>query len=310
LDLSLFFLSLFKKWPSFKNWLKLYITGENGKTQELSRDNLVKLGDNAKSGDIKIINNYYVAFDANKSSKDYDNNVKNEMIEQVEKLVDEHSAVYFFDINLFIPRNVKLSDTQRNQINKFKSVGWSSDKINSIRVAFKIMNLEDSGSYEDAKELMKSAFDGRKRVMNRKFYNLARAGYLNQFILDILTGGALNSHDKISKYLEYFPPAIFVDEDFLSIDLLKELEKREKDSVKYVAIYSRGKNRIEIMEKAYGGYLKQKISQVENKKNKRIKLYILTRKNSYTIGQTDAESIDLSLEDMELKDLPLFFDML
>lgn len=310
MGLSSFFLLLFKKWPSFKDWLKLYITGENGKTQELSPDNLVKLGDNAKSGDINITNNYYFVFDANKSSKNYDNNVKNEMIEQIEKLVDEYSAVYFFDINLFIPRNVKLSDTQRNQINKFKSVGWSPDKINSIKVAFKIMNLEDSGSYEDAKNLMKSAFEGRKRVMNRKFYNLARAGYLNQFILDILTGGALNfDDDKISKYLDYFPPAIFIDEDFVSIDLSNELAKREKDGVKQVTLYSRGKKRIEIMEKAYGEYLRQKISQVENKKDKRIKLYILIHKNSYMIGQTDAESLALSLEDMKLEDLPLFFDM-
>jgi len=309
LALSAFFLFFAEKLTSFGDWLKLYITGKDLKKQELSPNNLVKLGNNASSGDINIFNyNYTINID--KSSKDYNAKEKNEILEQTGKQISEHSALLILDESAYISRRTKLSDTQKNQIKKFRNVGWSPDKINSIRVAFKIMNLEDSGSHEDAKKLMESAFNGRKRVMNRKFYNLARAGYLNQFILDILTGGALNSDDKISKYLDYFPPAIFIDEDFVSIDLSNELAKREKDSVKQVTLYSRGKKRIEIMEKAYGGYLRQKISQAENKKDKRIKLYILMHKNSYRIGQTDAESFDLSLENMELKDLPLFSDML
>jgi len=309
LALSAFFLFFAEKLTSFGDWLKLYITGKDVKKQELSPSNLVNLGNNASSGDINIFNvNFTINF--NKSSKDYNAKGKNEILEQTGQQISEHSALLILDESAYISRRTELSDTQKNQIKKFRNVGWSPDKINSIRVAFKIMNLEDSGSYEDAKNLMKSAFDGRKGSMNRKFYNLARSGYLNQFILDILTGGALNfDDDKISKYLDYFPPAIFVDEDFVSIDLSNDLAKREKDSIKQVALYSRGKKRIEIMEKAYGEYLGQKISQVENKKDKRIKLYILIHKNSYMIGQTDAESLALLLEDMKLKDLPLFFDM-
>jgi hypothetical protein len=65
------------------------------------------------------------------------------------------------------------------------------------------------------------------------------------------------------------------------------------------------------METPYGEYLKEKILQSENRNDKRISLYMIRSKTTNMIGLVESESIELIYyKDLELKELPLFPDML
>jgi hypothetical protein len=196
---------------------------------------------------------------------------------------------------------IKLNDTQENQIKKFKEAGWKMDKISSIKTAFRIINAEDSGKASEAKQIMDSAFTGRKRIMNRKMYNLARAGYMDRFALDLFFSTRYNGDESISNILENFPEAIFLDQDFMVYDLESEFIEREKDGIPQVSVYARGKRRVEVIEKGYMGYLNNKKEAIEGKHDTKIKVYMITQKMPYKICDNESMTIDLMLSELPEK---------
>lgn len=307
---SAFFLFLAKKLGAALGWFKVLFKSDSGEIRVASHDALIKLSKNASAGNINI-NNFNLVLGFDKQAPGYSTERKDEILKETEKLISSHSAILSIDKGVQVSKTTKITETQKNQLQLFRKMRWSPDKINSLSLAFKIVNQEDLGSYDKAKELMESAFNGRKRDMNRKFYNLTRAGYINGFAMDIIFGGGFRDDESISNILTYFPPAIFIDETFTMAELNDELIKRERSNVSHVNIYARGIRRIEIMEEGYGEYLKEKVSQSKKTENKRVNLYMIKSKNVYKIAQTDSESIELELvNNLELQEYGPFSEML
>lgn len=125
-----------------------------------------------------------------------------------------------------------------------------------------------------------------------------------------LMGGGPRGNDAINKILDYFPKAIFVDETFGPTELIDELERRKSEGVSYVAVYARGRRRMDIMEDAYGEYLNRNIKQAERDKLKRLKLYVLETKVPHKIGPVESEYLQLTLRELELQEFGLFPDMI
>jgi len=196
-----------------------------------------------------------------------------------------------FDPSLSIATGQSLTTMQRNQIKLFKQANWGADKIASIRIAFKIINLEDTAKYEEASKLMESAFNGRKRVMNKKLYNLARAGYLEGFAFQLMFSNELHSDGAINKKLEYFPEAIFIDDGMDVPKFIQELQRREREGVNRVAVYARGDNHIKNFDYFYDQYTTSTLK----KGAEGVRFYILTSRENYKIGANDAVRIQLEL---------------
>ncbi|PYB68288.1 hypothetical protein DMB44_04385 [Thermoplasma sp. Kam2015] len=228
-----------------------------------------------------------------KEAKDYDPVAAQDMFTALKDDIENHQEIGLqFDPSLSIVTSQKLIPTQRNKIELFKKVGWKPDKLASIKIAFKIINLEDSAQYEEAESLMKSAFNGRKKSMNKKFYNLARSGYLEGFAMQLMISSELHSDEAITKILDYFPEAIFIDDDMDALKFIQELQRREQGSVRRVSVYARGENHITGLNYFYDQYLKYYLK----KGAEGINLYILTSREEYKIGASNAVRIELELK--------------
>jgi len=150
---------------------------------------------------------------------------------------------------------------------------------------------------------MESAFNGTKQQQNRKFYNLARSGYLEGFAFDIMMSASLRSDKAITKILEYFPEALFLDNDFTINDMILELETRSKQNIRRVSVFARGLKRIELMELGYNNYLEWEIQKNGNSGNT-LRIYAVESKTNYKIGDSESKRIDLLLKDMVLNGNP------
>ena len=309
IGIAAFFSMLAKKIATISDWFKVLFKDEQGTTKEASPEALTKYGNMRAEGDISVMNISPI-FIVNTNGPGYSKEELSEIFAEAGRLISDHLMGLKFDENFDLAlksrSSTELTDEQRNKIKLFQKAGWSRDKIGSLLIAFRIVNLEDLGKTEESSVLMSEAFDGRKEEMNRKFYNLTRAGYIDRFALDLKFEPLSWTDDKISKILDYFPDAVFLDRDFIMDDMVKELLKREKDSVNRVALYARGKGRIEIMERGYSQYLSLKISTAKGDDGKRtgkdITLFMFDRKITYKIGDTDAETIDLYRKELILRD--------
>ncbi len=283
------------------NWLKAYLKDNEGETKEISSENISKI-QSVSSGRDTNINNYFLNIVIDKDSSNYSGDQVGEILKQASKDVSSHSGIAIgFDRGMTIARQTKLDQRQTNHIKLFRNAGWSKDKIMSIRTAYKIINLEDSGSYEKANQLMESAFNGTKREQNRKLYNLARSGYLEGFAFNIMMSAEMHSDKAISKVLDYFPEAIFMDLDFSANDMIMELEERLKNGIHRVSVFARGLKRIEVMEMGYNNYIDWKTSKGYKPKEK-IRIYGIDSKIKYKLGDSEAQRIDLSPMDLVIKD--------
>jgi len=150
---------------------------------------------------------------------------------------------------------------------------------------------------------MESAFNGTKQQQNRKFYNLARSGYLEGFAFDIIMSASLRSDKAITKILEYFPEALFLDNDFTINDMILELETRSKQNIRRVSVFASGLKRIELMELGYSNYLEWEIQKNGNSENT-LRIYAVESKTNYKIGDSESKRIDLLLKDMVLNGNP------
>lgn len=300
---------LASKIVTISDWFKVFFKDEQGTIKEASPEVITKYGKMRAEGDISVTN-ISPTIIVNPSGAGYSKEELSEIVAEVGRLISDHlmglKLDENFDLALKGRSSTELTDEQRNKIKLFQKAGWSRDKLGSLATAFRIVNLEDSGKTLESSVLMSEAFDGRKEEMNRKLYNLTRAGYIDRFALDLTFQPQSWTDNNISKILDYFPDAVFLDRDFIVDDMVKELMKREKDSVTRVTLYARGKGRIEIMEKGYSKYLSLKISAanggVVNRTGKDVTLFMFDRKLIYKIGDTDSEAIDLYLKDLILRD--------
>lgn len=256
------------------------------------------------NGDITINNNLNIYLNVDKTSEAYSEESKTELLKSISELISGHvGPALDFDNSVEIVTSTSLTEIQKNQIKEFKKAGWSKDKIHSIKTAFKIVDLEDAFHVVEAASLMVSAFNGTKRTLNRKFYNLARGGYLDSFALDLLFSGKMHSDEGITRILDYFPEAIFLDQDFYRENLVDDLNKREKEAVKRITVYARGHARIQEMELGYNLYLERKIKSGDKEKGNRRDLYILESKENYQLGKTDCERLVLVFRELVLRDI-------
>lgn len=301
MTLLAFFSFLASKVAGAQKWLKAYFSDENGQSQDASPENLIKFGKMKNSGEMNITNiNLNLVVDP--TSPEYSKQQLDELLREVSKHINDHSGLALgLDENIVEGiqngRTSALTETQKNQIKLFTKAGWKKDKISSIITAYRIINAEEAEKYMEAKEIMDSAFSGRKKVLNRKIYNLARSGYLDRFAFDLLFSAQKMGETAIAQILNYFPEAIFLDQDFLVDDLNTELLKREREEVKNVSVYARGKKRMETMEKGYGQYLNLKTGFGTSSPINKTFLYMIERKMLYKIGNNEAETLDLTLNE-------------
>ena len=149
---------------------------------------------------------------------------------------------------------------------------------------------------------MDAASKGRKKVLNRKMYNLARAGYLERFAFDLLFSAQYKGDESISSILDYFPDAIFLDQDFLEEDLNIGLLRREKEGVKRVSVYARNRKRIDIMKSGYNEYVKSKMKLDDRETANKKSLFMIEKKMSYKLGDSEAETMDLRFRELIIKE--------
>ena len=281
--------------------VKSLFSDEKGQTKDASPENLVKYGKIKASGNVNITN-INVNLVADPTAPEY----SKEQLKEISKQISSHSRLALGLDEAFVEgiesrSTSPLTEAQKNQVKLFIKAGWKRDKINSIIITYRIVNTEDAEKFVEAKQLMDSAFSGRKKTLNRKIYNLARAGYLERFAFDLMFSAQYKSDEAISKTLDYFPDAIFLDQDFLEEDLNAELLRREKEGVKRVSVYARGKRRIEIMENGYNQYLKKKIEVETDVSSNKKSLYVIEKKMPYRLGDSEAETLDLRFRELFLK---------
>jgi hypothetical protein len=233
-----------------------------------------------------------------RGAKDYDPSAEKEIFTSMSHDIQNHEAIgLLFDPSLSIATSQKLTPIQRNKIELFKKAGWKPDKLASIKIAFKIINLEDSAQYEEAGNLMASAFNGRKKSMNKKFYNLARAGYLDGFAMQLMLSNELHSDDAITKILDYFPEAIFIDEGTDALKFIQDLQRREHENVRTVAVYARGDKHIANLNYFYDQYMTLALKKIDEG----VILYILTSSEEYKIASNKAVRIELDLRHIKIQ---------
>lgn len=302
--LAKFFYSLADKLNSNKEGPKVFFKSPSGQVTEAPPKALIKIGKDAETGDVNVdFKNINLSLSFGDPNDDANKQSAKEILGEIGNAISNHSGIALgLDEGITISQSTPLNDVQREQIKIFKEAGWDKRKIKSIRLAYKIINLEDTGAFDKSQELMKSAFNGKMKYLNRKFYNLARAGYLEGFALDLKMSGQLRSDEAVSKILDYFSKAIFLDDGFEAALLVPELEKREKENVSFVSVFARGAKRISLMNEGYTYYLRRKIEAPDGKTGKARKMYITETKSTYKIGPSDGERMDLILRDVVIRD--------
>ncbi len=306
MSLEAFFAFLAARVASAAKWLRAYFSDEKGQTQDASPENIVKYSKIKTSGDVHITN-INLNLVADPTAPEYSKVQLNEILRKVSEQISAHSGLAV-GLEEGIVKGVEnrsaspLTEIQKNYVKKFTEAGWGKDKISSIITAYRIINAEDANKFIEAKQIMESAFSGRKKVLDRKMYNLARSGYLGRFAFDLLFSAKYKTDEAISQTLNYFPDAIFLDQDFLEDDLNAELLRRQKEAVNRVSVYARGKRRIEVMEHGYSQYLKSRVDMNSDSSSNKKSLYMIERKMPYRIGDSDAETLELILTDIAVID--------
>ena len=303
--LETFFTFIAEEVGAAAKWIKSSFSDENGQIKDASPESISKYGKIVASGNVNITNiNLNLTVD--KNSPDFSKERLNVILDAIGKQISSHSGIALgldenFITGIESMAKFPLTEVQKNQVKAFTDAGWKREKINSIISAYRIINAEDSGKFVEAKQLLDSASKGRKKVLNRKMYNLARAGYLERFAFDLLFSAEYKGDESISSILDYFPDAIFLDQDFLEEDLNNGLLRREKEGVKRVSVYARNKKRIEIMKSGYEEYIKSKMNFDDKETPNKKSLFTIERKMSYKLGDSEAETMDLRFIELIIK---------
>ncbi len=170
-----------------------------------------------------------------------------------------------------------------------------------MAIAFKIINLEDNGKYDNAKTLMQEALNGKFGQTIRKLYNLARAGYIDGFVMDAYFSPTSYGLKWISETLNYFPNAIFVDDNGTAPGIIEEPYARQTKDIKKVSLFARGK-KIETLMAGYSGYIDKRVGNGESNEKPPFQIYIISENEDYAIGWSRAKRLVLKLE--KVKEVP------
>jgi hypothetical protein len=278
-------------------WIKLKINGKevDQKTLEYYSKNAVNI-ENMLGGVIQI----NVGYDRSDPAFTEEGQGKVDKFFGERANGGEKIGILFVDeLKETVTRN--LNDEQKNILKFFGKPpnDWSKSKLGSLKLAFKIVNMEDDArtgeDWERTQRVMAKAFGGRMKVMNRKMYNLARAGYIQGFAFRSLFSPREYDESNINKILGFFPEAIFINQEMISNDIDIELGKRSRLGIKTVAIYARGAE-VAVLE----GWKKENWGHIQQEVKKGVfKLYIPSNEQKYTIGFHPAVRLDVMLYKIE-----------
>jgi len=276
------------------SWLKLSLTdSDTGKTIELTGDNATQI---VGSKDIVINNNTTLNIYINKNDDNYSRESQNDCVGEVGLGIERHEGYGItFDQGVSVIRNTTLSKQQNEIIKMFKKLGWSEDILKALAIAYKIMILEDQGKHDKAKGLMEEAFRSKQGSNIRKMYNLARSGYIDGFVMGALFSPASYGPKWVLDTLNYFPEAIFVDENSSKIEIVEELRKRHLKAIPKVSLFARGK-KIETLMNGYSMYLDKSFNSSEDRKGSPFQIYLIEEKEDYKIGWSEAKRLVLKLQ--------------
>ena len=278
------------------SWLKIYLTDpSNGSTVEITGSNVTQINDAGGLNNV-VINNQTINIFVDKNDKTFNGQHLNEFLRDLSSGIDNHEGYGIsFDPVVSVIRFTALLEHQKEAIKMFKRSGWPEDVLNALAIAFKIMNLEDNGKYDNAKTLMEAAFNGKYGHNIRKLYNLARAGYIDGFVMDAFFSPASYGSKWISETLNYFPDAVFVDENSSMSEIVEELNARQVKDIKKVSLFARGK-KVETLMAGYSGYIDKNVRSHENKERLPFNIYIISENEDYKIGWSIAKRLVLKLE--------------
>lgn len=279
--------------PALK-WIKVRLLDpKKGTLSTVSNSNVKIKGDN----------NTVVVLQVDKNSEYYTKEVLRSIIGKVGADIKEHHGYGIsLDDSVGILKSTALTDQQLHSISAFKKSRWPDEIITSLKVAYKIVNLEDDEQFEQAKGLMAGSFNGQYGEIVKKLYNLVRAGYMEEFVMNALMSPISYGEDWIKKTLEYFPEAIFVDEMGTLVDIIDELNKRESRKVSKIGLYARGK-RVDVLKKGYSAYLDRRISLMSKGDRLPFYVYIIKKSNEHKIGWSDAIDIVVDLEYVQVSSI-------
>jgi hypothetical protein len=279
------------------SWLKITLTdADNGNTIEINGDNVTQITDFGDLNNIVINNNKIVNIILNEKDPTFNRHIFNELLENLGSGIDNHEGYGIsFDNGVSVIRFTKLLEPQKEAIKIFKRAGWPEDLLNALSIAFKIINLEDNGKYDNAKTLMNGALNGKFGQNIRKLYNLARAGYIDGFVMDTYFSPASYGAKWILETLNYFPNAIFVDDNSSMSEIIEALSMRQVKEIKKVSLFARGR-KIETLMAGYSGYIDKNVGNRENKERPPFHIYIISENEDYTIGWSRAKRLVLKLE--------------
>ncbi len=293
--------AIFKKYviPAY-SWLKAkVIDNKTGETAEISSHNSTNFFGNAN---IQNMNNYTIEFNINKDDPNYDGKKSREIIDELTKGVSDHDGYGLtFGYAVQMIKTTPLTQHQISSIKIFRKCDWPEDILTSLKIAYKIYNLEETGNYEQAKNLMTEAFNGRTKYQIRKLYNLARAGYMESFALSASMSPMSYGKGWIGKIMSYFPEAIFIDLEATKSDILAEFEIRERKNVQQVTLFARG-TKIQTLKEGYWEYLFNKKIRSEKSPNVPFKIYTATDNKDYKIAWSSAKHVITVLK--QLKEVP------
>ena len=206
-------------------------------------------------------------------------------------------------------KQTPLTDIQKEIVKNWRMI-LPRRYIGALILSYRIINLENELSNychlpanERVKEIGKMITESRKKLYlpkyeyRRKIYNFARSGYIEGYLGAVL--GELWATDIylakekfpsfFEKSLNFFEPAIWVDYNMSEDELLTELRKRLKqERPLQVTIYTRGKERITMVENLIDVLFKKRIQQQLD-----FSIYPQS-KDEYLIGCTPAASFTIT----------------
>lgn len=291
---TLLLITLKKILDKTASWIKILVSNKkNGKTVEINNGNIVEFGKVIKSS--SNINQTVINININTNDPSYNRNFVKEILGDIGQEIDKHGPYGLtFGDETYLSRSSSLNETQISTLKHFKDLNWPKVVLDRLALSYRIINLEDKGDVDGTAKLRRRAFESRYGSEVRKLYNLARAGYMEEFFVNSIVSPIEYKDNRIIGILKDFPRAIFVDEGSVNMDIYAELSEREQRNIPEVTMYARGL-RIATMDDGYYYYIANKI-QYQNKQST-VKFYNIDREEKYKIGMSNAKKTVLFLKE-------------
>ncbi|MDG7000461.1 MAG: hypothetical protein JRN15_15305 [Nitrososphaerota archaeon] len=248
-------------------------------------------------GNIKSKGPITINIFAETSMSSQDDQVIDDIIEKAGKIVDAHesSIVFDEDISAYFTAP-SFTSGQMRYLKHAAKLEWNKEKINALRLSFKIINLEDAKLCKEASSIFQSMLRSRKSSLLRRMYNFARSGHIDEFMAKSLFSPLQYNDSAMDKLLDYFPSAIWIN-IFTDLEIIEsELLRRTTERVRNVRLYARGAPNIIALKDYVEAYTMKHIQSDAT-------IYLESSNDDYTIGCTRGATITLELvqinEDLE-----------